>query len=164
MLHNPARFGILFVALLLAAPAVRSETQAKTTLQEIKTSLICTCECGMTVEACEGAMTCTSSKKLAEEAQSLIDRGLDKKQVLASFVGKYGEQILSAPTKKGFNLAAWITPFAVILITGFIVVRVLRKWARLQPAAPPVAKSARKSSPADAKYEKLLDDVLKELD
>ena len=74
-------------------------------------------------------MACETADKLTVEAQQLIDKGLDKKAVLASFVGRYGEQILSAPTKKGLNLAAWITPFAVILLAGVVVTKVVRKWS-----------------------------------
>jgi len=56
--------------------------QAETTLSDIKTSLICTCECNMTVAACEGTMTCGTSAKLTSEAKDLMKKGLSKAQIL----------------------------------------------------------------------------------
>ena len=135
--------------------------QSPPTLQEIKTSLICLCECNMTVEACEGAMACDSSDKLAAEARELLARGLDKKQVLAAFVGRYGEHILSAPTKKGFNLMAWITPFAAILVAGFGITQIVRKWSHRQEKEQ---EDQKQPSADSAEYEKVLDDVLRKLD
>jgi cytochrome c-type biogenesis protein CcmH len=120
------------MALLFSAPLVWP--QAKTTVGEIKKSLICLCDCNMTVEACEGAMTCEAAGKLTAEAQQLLDKGMDKQQILASFISRYGEHILPAPTKKGFNLTAWILPFAAIVIAGVAIVALL--WKRKgQPCA-----------------------------
>lgn len=149
---------LLVVSFLLAVPAM---AQTPPTVQEIKKSLICLCDCNMTVEACEGAMACQSADKLTAEARQLIDQGLTKKAILASFVGRYGEHILSAPTKKGFNLTAWITPFAAILLTGYGIVQIVRKWSRRQQHAPPARN--RQMPAADPRYEKALDDVLRKL-
>jgi len=50
---------------------------------------------------------------------TLIEQKLAKGEsatgIVQFFVAQYGEQVLSAPTKKGFNLTAWITPFVAIL-------------------------------------------------
>jgi len=148
----------LLIAGLLFFAAHQLAAQTPPTLQEIKTSLICLCECNMTVEACEGAMACDSSEKMTAEARQLIAKGLDKKQVLAAFVGRYGEHILAAPSKKGFNLTAWITPFAAILVAGFGITRIVRKWSHRQGEAQ------EKPRPASTEYEKLLDEVLRKLD
>ena len=45
-----------------------------------------------------------------------LPKALPREAILASFVTRYGEKVLSAPTASGFNLAAWVTPFLVILI------------------------------------------------
>ena len=152
------------VLILIAFFAANSAwAQSPPTIQEIKTSLICLCDCNMTVEACEGAMACDSADKLTAEAQQMIEKGLDKKAILASFISRYCEHILSAPTKKGFNLTAWVTPFVAILVAGFIIVQIVRKWSRLQEKPKPQLKKQPKTS-SDPRYENILDEVLKSLD
>ena len=48
---------------------------------------------------------------------SQLAAGKDKPEVLSVLLaGKYGEKILSAPTTTGFNLVAWVTPFAVVFL------------------------------------------------
>ncbi|TET46087.1 hypothetical protein E3J59_03375, partial [Candidatus Aerophobetes bacterium] len=51
-----------------------------------------------------------------------------KDQIIGYFVAQYGEKILAAPPKKGFNLTAWITPFVVIALGAGIVYLVITKW------------------------------------
>ena len=148
--------GFFFYAPMLSA-------QSKTTLGEIKKSLICLCECNMTVEACEGAMACDSAEKLTAEARPLIDQGLSQKEVLATFIGRYGEHILAAPTKKGFNLAAWILPFAAIFFAGVSIVTVLRRWVR-RPQEQNGKSKPNTALTNDPAYEKKLDEVLRALD
>ena len=154
---------VFFLAILAIVLATTGAVaQNKVTLSDIKNSLICQCECGMTVEACEGSMACSVASRLTEEARNMIIAGQDKEQILAAFVAKYGEKVLSAPTKKGFNLTAWIMPFLVLFLTAGVIVRVVQRWAaREQQAAP---KRTTASSAAELKYEKTLDDVLRQLD
>ena len=161
MRPDPSHRWLPIAMLLLLLPAI-AWTQTPT-LQEIKTSLTCLCGCNMTVEACQGAMACQSADKLTAEAQQLIDRGLTKKEILATFVQRYGEHILSAPTKKGFNLTAWITPFLAIGLTGFVIVKIVQKWAqRAEKRRRHLASNG--AAKVDPALEKMLDDVLKNLD
>lgn len=152
---------IAAIALLFFAPVILS--QAQITIGEIKKSLICLCDCNMTVEACEGAMACEAAEKLNSEAQQLIDKGMDKPQILASFISRYGEHILAAPTKKGFNLTAWILPFAAIIIAGVVIVTILRRWVH-RPHEQNGKLKFIAVTVNDPAYEKKLDDVLRALD
>jgi cytochrome c-type biogenesis protein CcmH len=156
-------FLLTFIATALRLHAALLSAQAQTTLGEIKKSLICLCECNMTVEACEGAMACEAAGKLTTEAQQLIDKGKDKPEILASFIGRYGEHILAAPTKKGFNLTAWILPFAAIIFAGVGVITVLRRWAR-RPQTQNEKPKINAATPNDSVYEKKLEEVLRALD
>jgi len=137
--------------------------QAATTLSDIKTSLICTCECNMTVAACEGTMTCGTSAKLTSEAKELMKKGLSKAEILDVFVSRYGEQILSAPTKKGFNLIAWILPFITLGAVGLGIIALLRRWTKRSGRVSGKPEGD-KPAAGDTKYEKQLDDILHKLD
>jgi cytochrome c-type biogenesis protein CcmH/NrfF len=51
-----------------------------------------------------------------------MDRGDSDSLVLQSFVQKYGNTVLSAPTSSGFNVVAWIMPFAVFAAASVLTV------------------------------------------
>jgi len=112
--------------------------------QQIESRLMCYCGCAnLKVRTC----TCGTADAIREEIAGRLTRGETPDQVVASFVARHGEQILSAPTKQGFNLVAWITPFALILMAGIILVFAVRRWegkglgfapsAASAPGAPP---------------------------
>jgi cytochrome c-type biogenesis protein CcmH len=77
----------------------------------------------MLVSACEGSMECAPAKKITEQVVQMIEKGQSKEEIIQYFVRTNGERILAAPTKKGFNLIAWVLPFlAIILGAGAIYV------------------------------------------
>ena len=55
---------------------------------------------------------------------------MTKDQVIAGFVGEFGERIFVTPPAEGFNLMAWFMPIFGILIGGYAVRVVLRGWSR----------------------------------
>lgn len=137
---------------------------AGTTIGAIKNGLICTCDCSMTVEACEGSMACEAAAKLTDQAQRLIGAGLNQEAILASFVARYGETILAAPTKEGFNLLAWVMPFLVLIIATLTLVKMLRHWARVNVDSLPAQQVTSKLAAKSGDYEKLLNEVLNTMD
>jgi cytochrome c-type biogenesis protein CcmH len=88
-----------------AAPSV--------SVQQISEGLTCQCGCGLTVANCNHP-NCEFSVPVRDQIDVMLKRGMSGPQVIAYFRGKYGEKILSAPTTQGFNLLAWIMPFAAI--------------------------------------------------
>ena len=69
-------------------------------------------------------------------------QGHDKPQILAYFVKKYGEKILSAPTARGFNLLAWGMPFALLLLAGGVLALVMVRWSHRGQGSPPAPPQA----------------------
>lgn len=88
------------------------------TASEITNGLACTCGCNMVVSACEGSMECSVAKQITDQVTQMVNEGQSKDEIIRSFVKKYGERILAAPTKKGFNLMAWIMPFLALMLGG----------------------------------------------
>jgi len=156
--RNMLLIEVLIMLLLFMTPLL---AESEVILGEIKKSLTCLCECNMTVEACQGAMACDSAENLTREAKQLIDRNMDQKEVLASFVTRYGERILAAPSKRGFNLTAWIFPFAVIIVTGFGIISALRKWVR-SPEEKSTISGTNTVEATDLEYEEELEEVLRD--
>jgi cytochrome c-type biogenesis protein CcmH len=91
-------------------------------------------------------------------------------QIIKQYVDKYGETILSAPTKSGFNLSAWIMPFAALAIGGFGVRKVIQSWVRpAKETQKDADASGEESAPEEnttpsGKYSKRLTDELDRLD
>jgi cytochrome c-type biogenesis protein CcmH/NrfF len=49
--------------------------------------------------------------------------------ILDSFVAKYGAVVLAAPTTHGFDLVAWIAPFAVFAAASLGTFLLLFRWS-----------------------------------
>jgi cytochrome c-type biogenesis protein CcmH len=112
------------------------------TQTDLEESLTCQCGCGLTVHACNH-LQCPSGIPLKEEIASQLALGKTREQVLSFFSGKYGEKILSSPTTSGFNIIAWVMPFAVVLIAATIIVVLTRRWRRRpRPDAAPAPSAA----------------------
>jgi cytochrome c-type biogenesis protein CcmH len=119
---------ISFILLLVAFP-VAPATAALSTTQEVEEALTCQCSCGLTVHSCNH-LQCSFAVPRKQEIATSIAEGKGKEEILTSYVAKFGEKVLSAPTTTGFNLAAWITPFLALLIGGIIVGLVSLRWSR----------------------------------
>jgi cytochrome c-type biogenesis protein CcmH/NrfF len=154
----------LLLALLLAL-APGPAWAAAPSFQEIEESLTCQCGCGLTVHACNH-LQCPSAIPLRQEIREQMATGLDTGEILAYFQRKYGEKVLSAPTTSGFNLAAWVTPFVLLLFGTAFVFVTLRRWQRAGAtggASPPGRPAGPASAPPSA-LEQQLERELRELD
>lgn len=129
---------IMVSILLISPPSMFSET----TVSEMTNYLMCTCGCSMPLYACE----CGTADKMKAKIQSMIDQGKNKDQILEAYVNLFGESILSAPTKEGFNLVAWILPFLTIGVVGVVLYKALKRWGVNRTAD----------------YEKIPDELLKD--
>lgn len=138
--------GLLFVFGSPAAAADRSPQEA------IEEALMCYCGCAdLTVRAC----TCGTADSIRQDIATRLANGDSEEAVLASFVARHGEKILSAPTREGFNLLAWIMPFAVLLAAATALVVVIRRWETRGAAAKAEAR-ARPSTATDLSDEQRL--------
>jgi cytochrome c-type biogenesis protein CcmH/NrfF len=88
--------------------------------------MMCMCGCNQVLLECNH-VGCTYSDRMRNELTAGIERGDSDSLVLQSFVQKYGNTVLSAPTTTGFNRVAWIVPraafFAVLAIGVWFVIR-----------------------------------------
>lgn len=116
------------VAGLLALLLWSGPVFAAPTVDEVAAELACSCGCGMTAANCthEG---CSGATAMKQEIDRLLQEGRDKEEILAAFVSRYGEQVLAAPPKRGFNLTAWLLPFAAIGAGGLGLYALLKRWS-----------------------------------
>jgi cytochrome c-type biogenesis protein CcmH len=97
---------------------------------------------------CQNLSVGDSPSELANQMRGVIrDRlraGQTREQIEAYFVEKYGEWVLLAPTKQGFNLLAWVLPFVGVAAGGVVVVMLVHRWSARQAAG------AGETGPAEA--------------
>ena len=118
---------------VIAAPTV--------TVQEVSEGLTCQCGCGLTVANCNHP-NCEFSVPVRDQIDGMLKHGQSGAQVIAYFRGKYGEKILSAPTTQGFNIVAWIMPFAVIAAGAILVAFTVGRWRSKSPLPMPAGAPA----------------------
>lgn len=116
-----AAAALLACALVVAGAAPRSlEDEAR----EIAAQLRC--------PVCQNLSVADSPSELANQMRGVIrdklQAGESREQIEAYFVEKYGEWVLLAPMKRGFNLVAWVLPFVGVVAGAFVVMVVVRRW------------------------------------
>ncbi|MEK9628372.1 MAG: cytochrome c-type biogenesis protein CcmH [Nitrospinota bacterium] len=146
----------IFIALWLVAniPGVSS---AGSLLQDLENALMCKCDdkCGKVLINC----TCSTSDKTRAKFTKMLESGLTVEQIIKSQVDEYGETVLSAPTKFGFNLTAWVMPFFALIAGGVGVRKIINSWVGKNAEATDTDKPEEKSA-TPGKYSKRLQDEL----
>ena len=124
--------GVLATLLLLAGAAAAVPVD-ETTVHDVAAQLRCV--------VCQSLSVADSPSETASQMRGIIRErlaaGESPAEVRAYFVEKYGEWILLAPPKSGFNLLVWVVPFASLGLGLVLVAVVLRRWSRkIPPGAP----------------------------
>jgi cytochrome c-type biogenesis protein CcmH/NrfF len=142
----------LLLALILAGGPTEVTNEQ---IWEVTDQIICRCACTVPVTDCrhEG---CPFAGPTRRKVAARLAAGETPEAILASYVDEYGREILAAPTSEGLDLAAWIAPFAVLLLGAIGVVAIVRNLRR-RSAAVSV------SAPRDEPSQGLLDRVEDEL-
>jgi len=100
-------------------------------IQALEKRLKCSCGCGLDIYTCRTTdFTCTYSPALHKEVVKLAEQGKSDQQIIDAFVAQYGEAVLMAPPRRGFNLAGYFVPSLAIIVAAVFLVRVLRRWTR----------------------------------
>ena len=65
---------------------------------------------------------------MQKEIDQRVARNESDDLTLQAFVQEYGPTVLEEPPTKGFNLAAWVMPVVVPLVSLVLVWFVVRRW------------------------------------
>jgi cytochrome c-type biogenesis protein CcmH len=147
--------------LLLASPALAATEDPA---EKIESRLMCYCGCtDLTVHVCN----CGTAAGIKSDIRQRLVAGQSPDQIVDAYVAQFGEQIRSAPTASGFNLLAWVTPFAVLLAAGAAVVLLVRRWggrgsAPAHAAAPAPAAGVAGAAPPDRKTLERIERAIRE--
>jgi cytochrome c-type biogenesis protein CcmH/NrfF len=121
---------VLHVALLLAASlTMLGAGSSTTTLDRINHKLMCPCGCAEILGECNH-VGCPDSGPMINELRKDIADGQTEPAILNAFVAEYGPVVLAAPLRGGFDVVAWVVPFAVLVLGGLGILLALRRWRR----------------------------------
>ena len=168
--HPPRR--LLHCGLLsLAVFALTGAGDPATRFTELGHQLMCICGCNQILLECNH-VGCPASDGMRNELMAGVTRGDSDSLVEQAFVQKYGPTVLAAPPTTGaVNRAAYVVPFAA-LVLGFVVVAVLvRGWRNGPPPGssggsprPPGRPNGGVPSGRSAEFEQFRDQAGKETD
>ena len=120
------KLSITLLLFLLFVSPVRADSA---TVSSISDQLICQCGCTLVLSNCSH-QECMSREAMTALIEQKLAQGQSEEEIIQFFVAQYGEQVLASPPKRGFNLVAWVVPFAAILGGGGVVYIALKKWVR----------------------------------
>jgi len=132
----------LAVAICLSLGA----TDAGSRFNSLSHRLMCTCGCAQLLGECNH-VGCPESGRMRNELSTAIASGLDDQQILDGFAAKYGSTVLAAPPARGFDLVAWIAPFAVFAAALLGTILLIRRWGGL--GGKPQAAVTESADPAE---------------
>jgi cytochrome c-type biogenesis protein CcmH len=107
---------------------------------ELEHQLHCQCGCNLDVYTCRTTdFACSVSPAMHADVMGLVSGGHSAQEILAAFRAIYGEKVLMAPGKSGFNLVGYTMPFVALGAGAIIVSALLRRWKSRAPTAATVA-------------------------
>jgi cytochrome c-type biogenesis protein CcmF len=148
---------MLALAQTTVAPIHRAQIE-----RDLENEIMCTCGgCRLPAGTC-GMMNCHGKSAQLSKLHGLVEKGLDRDAILATFVADFGsEDILARPRDRGFNRLVWLFPYLAAAGALAGVLYTARRWSRPAAAA---AGGATVDSPVDPDLDARLDDELRNLD
>ena len=145
------------LALGLTGAAAASEQHPA--LPELERELIC--------PTCHEPLAASSSP-IADRMRAFIREriaaGDTKSEIKSKLVDQFGESVLAAPPKKGFNLLAWLLPLVGLTLGALVLAVLARRWSRSRARPAPLGASANGRAPLDPDLERRLDEELARFD
>ena len=147
---------IVFAAVALLFVPTTSASERHPTMNELENEVMC--------PVCNTLLAQSNSdaaKAIEREIQDKIRKGWTKSQIKDFLVQQYGESILAAPPKHGFNLLAWVLPLAGIGAAAVILGLAAWGWTRGRAEPEPLAvQSSNGQGPIDPELDRRVDEEL----
>ena len=141
------------LALCVAVCFSLGATDAGARYNVLNHRLMCTCGCAEILGECNH-VGCPNSTEELELLRAGIANGDSDQKIFDTFAARYGATVLAAPPASGFNLVAWIAPFAVFAAALLGTILLVRQWS--------VGKSQPATQPADPEMDALRERIRRE--
>jgi cytochrome c-type biogenesis protein CcmH len=156
--HSPVRIRFFFLPALLWAVVVAGadNQEAAKKAREIEDNLIAPCCWSQPVSQHYSEV----ADQIRREVLAMVEAGKSRDEILDFYVAKYGERILATPRAKGFNVLAYILPWAALVLGAGLLIALLRKLR--SPAPVQVPETLPPAS--DSRYDAIIEKELRDLD
>ena len=151
LLTGRAALAVLAAVMVTLSLAVTDSTEHFNTLGR---KLMCSCGCAQGLMGCDH-VGCPNREGEMDQLRTGIAAGMTDQAILDGFVDRWGATVLAAPTTKGFDLVAWIMPFAVAALALVGTILLVRNWAKNQPKVVPVKMSSSQAAAEGAIRERI---------
>lgn len=152
---------VLVLAAALLAPVAAQASEERPTLAEIEAEVYCpTCKTLLSLSNAPVA------ERMRDFIRERIAAGDTKSEIKAALVADFGEAVLAAPPKEGFNLLAWVLPFVGVAVAGSVVGVLVVRWRRSSRAREEAGseRSGTSAETLDPELERRLDEELARFD
>jgi len=106
---------------------------------DLEHQIHCQCGCNLDVYTCRTTdFACSVSPAMHADVLGLVAGGHTAPEILAAFRAVYGEKVLMAPVRSGFNLVGYTMPFIVLGAGAVIVGALIKRWKPRAPVVSPV--------------------------
>jgi cytochrome c-type biogenesis protein CcmH/NrfF len=153
------RLPVLLAVALFAAACGGGDDETPT-LAELEKKYICP-TCQTTLELSNAPV----ADRMRAFIRERIAAGDSESEISEALVAQFGEGVLAAPPKEGFNLLAWVLPLAGGAVAIGALAVTLRRWSRTRAEPGSTATpSANGRPPLDPELERRLDEELARFD
>jgi cytochrome c-type biogenesis protein CcmH len=98
---------------------------------ELEHQIHCQCGCNLDVYTCRTTdFACSVSPAMHSDVMGLVAGGHSAQEILTAFKAIYGERVLMAPVRSGFNLLGYTVPFIALGTGAVVVAALMRRWKR----------------------------------
>jgi len=106
---------------------------------DLEHQIHCQCGCNLDVYTCRTTdFSCSVSPAMHADVMGLVSGGYSAQEILAAFKSVYGEKVLMAPNKSGFNLVGYTMPFVALAAGAVMVSALLKRWKAREPVVATV--------------------------
>lgn len=96
---------------------------------DLEHQIHCQCGCNLDVYTCRTTdFSCSVSPAMHADVMGLVTGGYTAPEILAAFRVAYGEKVLMAPVRSGFNLVGYTMPFVALGTGAVIVGALIKRW------------------------------------
>jgi cytochrome c-type biogenesis protein CcmH/NrfF len=147
-------------------PGASAQTASPPPVSSVSDKLMCLCGCNSVLTQCPH-QNCEWGIPAKERIKQELADGKKPDAIIKEFVDQYGERVLAAPTKSGFNLLAWVIPFVVLIGGAIGLYFVVAGWSKRRSRAALATPSGQIEQPeavASDELVKKMEDELKDFD
>ena len=150
------RLGLVTAAAAVALAAVPGAvaSEERPTLSELEREVVCP-TCNSTLEMSRSPI----ADRMRGFIRQRIAAGDTKSEIKDALVAEFGEEVLAAPPRRGFDLLAWLLPLGGSALAVLVLGLLARQWARARADAVD-APALNGRAPLDPALERRLDEEL----